>query len=314
MKHLFGVFLFIALLPSTARGVEFDASLLSQCLELANHPDNAALRSRLLAHEHIQQIRINLPNHANISFDQMAAHTKRLEHYADTLPTIEKQLPLLAAQATSFLAGNHAPDGLSIRIVCGPPYDAFGFNKDGKVFLFANLPLIKPDFFPHLLRHEIWHASFREQHASITNEFEQAKHPLKRLAFIMLNEGVGHYYSFQRRVEPRIVYENWTERTEKLFSLLYEKTDQLIVASTLEEQDELLWTSQASVPFWQKWGAVTGAVITYRLKKKLHVETLQTLVAAGPCGFLSRYQIEAAQMPNWETIPDALVTASCAKN
>ncbi|PCI61358.1 MAG: hypothetical protein COB37_08355 [Kordiimonadales bacterium] len=312
MKHLLSVFLFIVLLPSTARGVEFDASLLSQCLALADNPADEALRSGLLAHKHIRLIDEALPTHRGISFEQISEQKERLQAYAAALPAIEAELPALAAQATELLDETAAPTELNIRIVCGAPYDAFGFTRDGETYLFVNLPMIAPDFFPFLLRHELWHVAFRSQYAAIAQNFEQAEQPLKRLAFIMLNEGVGQYYSFQRRVEPQIVYNNWAERTGNLFSLLDEKAAELAAANTGDEQDQLLWTAQAGVPFWKKWGAVTGAVITYRLKNKLGAEALRPLIALGPCVFLSRYQKEAAKIASWQPIPDSLVEAACA--
>jgi len=314
MKHLLGIFLFIVLLPGTVRGVDLDASMLSLCLKFAENSDDKALQNELLSHKYIQLIREGLPTHREISFDQISKHKDRLRHYKKALPAIKDELATLAAQATVFLEGPPPQSELKIRIVCGPPYDAFGFAEDGDTHLFINLPLIKPDFFPYLIRHEIWHAAYRRQNSPLDYSFESSKEPLKQLAFTMLNEGVGHYFSFQRRVEPEIVYEDWPKRTQHLFSLLKDNTKKLAAARTPEKQEALLWTSKAGVPFWEKWGAVTGAVITYRLRHKFGDATLKSLIKAGPCSFLLRYQQEAAGMANWEPLPDILLETACTPN
>lgn len=311
MKYLLGIILIIFLVPGTARGVEFDASLLSTCLKLASDPSNESLHRELFDHPHIQLIQENLPRHAEISIDQISSKKERLQNYAATLSALETELPALATHASEFLGAGAVPSALSIRLVCGVAYDAFGFQKNGKTFLFANLPLINPDFFPHLLRHEIWHVAYRNQNARTAKSFEDSPNALKQLSFIMLNEGVGHYYSFRRRVEPTIVYDNWQERTDELFMLLNENVSKLAAVATVAQERELLWTSQAGVPFWKKWGATSGAVITFRLRNKLGLEALKPLIKEGPCAFLSRYHKEASQLPNWQNIPKKLVTAAC---
>ena len=311
MKNLLCILVFIGLLPGAARGVDFDASLLSTCLQLADKPQNEQLRSELLEHEHIRLISGNLPRHADMSYDQISSNKNRLQLYSNALPALEAGLPALTEQATELLGPNIATEDLSIRIVCGVAYDAFGFQKDGETLLFANLPLINPDFFPHLMRHEIWHVAYRKLHSETAKTYESAPSALKRLSFIMLNEGVGHYYSIRRRLEPTIVYDNWQERTDALFELLNKNALQLASAIPPEEQEDILWTSQAGVPFWKKWGATTGGVITYRLRNKLGTKTVRQLIAAGPCAFLSNYHKEAAQMQDWQNIPDKLVAAAC---
>lgn len=314
MKHILGALLIIFMAPSAARGVDFDASLLSTCLALAETPHDKALQQQLLTHNHIKLLSDGLPSHATISFEQISKHKDRLSAHAAALPGLSRDLPQLASDAAQFLGPSAIPGDLSIRIVCGTPYDGFGFQRETKTQLFVNLALITPVFFPHLLRHEIWHVAFRAAHTSLAEEFEETPNPLKQLSFIMLNEGIGHYYSFRRRVEPEIVYDNWQERTDTLFALLHEKIPLLASADSPDQQKQLLWRSEAGVPFWKKWGATTGAVITYRLKEKLGIEGLKPLIAGGPCTFLTRYHKEAAQMPEWQTIPEELVSSACKTN
>lgn len=312
MKYLLGALIFIFLAPGAARGVEFDASLLSQCLKLSTSPDDSDLQQELLAHPSMQLISDNLPRHSEISVEQIAQQKARLAHYAETIPSLQAELPALAAQATDFAGDDILLKDQSIRLICGAPYDAFGFQKDGQFYLFLNLPLIAPDFMPHLLRHELWHVAYRQEYPKVSEAFEQSENAMKNLAYIMLNEGVGHYYSFRRRVEPKIVYDNWQERTDALFGLTKAKTAELAAATSKQQQDELLWTSEAGVPFWRKWGATTGAVITYRLNSIYGSTGMKQIVASGPCGFLRAYNSEAQNNTGWQDLPTALVTAACS--
>ncbi len=312
MRHILGVLFSIIAVTGNARGVDFDASMLSQCLALANDPTNAELREKFEAHPNNLLMKEDLPDRFQISYEQIGQQRERLQNYSDTLPSLKKQLATLSAEATEFLGPNAIPKNFSIRIVCGARYDGFGFASDGKQYLFMNLPVISADFFPHLLRHELWHVGYRNQNEETAKVYEGSSSSLKNLSYIMLNEGVGHYYSLRRRLEPKIVYDNWPERTKALFAKFHDKFDQLVNAKDTETKDELLWTSTAGGRFWDKWGAVTGAVITYRLKQKLGVEVLRSLIASGPCDFLSKYHEEAKQIENWEDIPDTLVQTTCS--
>ena len=312
MRHILGVLFSIITVTVGARGVDFDASMLSQCLALANDPTNTTLREKFEAHPNNLLMKSGLPDRYQVSYEQISQQRERLQNYADMLPSLKANLEKLTTEATEFLGPNAMPEDFSIRIVCGARYDGFGFSKDGQQYLFMNLPVISADFFPHLLRHELWHVAYRNQNESTAKAYERSENALKNLSYIMLNEGVGHYYSLRRRLEPKIVYDNWQERTNTLFTKFHEQMTKLANAKDDETKEELLWTSSAGGRFWDKWGAVTGAVITYRIKQKLGIPTLQSLIAAGPCAFLTRYHEEAEKTADWENIPDGLVKATCA--
>ncbi|WP_262695813.1 DUF5700 domain-containing putative Zn-dependent protease [Kordiimonas aquimaris] len=311
MNRLSGIIIVVAMLSYTAKSAEIDASLLPQCLQIADAPNDSNLRSSLEQHESILQLKKNLGDDFHLSFEQIQEQKNRLQHYKKSLPDIEESLPSLIEQATIFIEKSALPDDQKIYFICGAHADGFGFQAEGKTQLFINLTQIQPDFLPSLLRHEIWHAAFRTQHQATTDSSVYHKTALKELAFIMLNEGVGHYYSFQRRVEPAMAYTNWTERTEKIFSLLNEKTMLLAHDITPAQQQEFLFSSHANVPFWKKWGAVPGAIITYRLRKLLGTKTLSKIIAGGPCAFLASYQREAKRRDDWQSLPPLLVSGAC---
>ncbi len=312
MRQLLCAILFCLMISNTVRGVDFDASLLKQCQALAETPNNEHLRAKFMQHENITAIKDGFGKRFKLSFEQITKQKARLDQYAILLPELEKNFSVFTEQATAFLGRNTVPDNLKISLVCGTRWDAFGFPGKGQPQIFLNLALINPDFMPYLLRHEIWHTAFRNTYPEFAEAHNSTTAPLKQLAYTLLNEGVGHYYSFQRRVEPSIVYNNWQERTSKVFALLEEGVSQLQSTSDKEEQEEILFSSHAGVSFWKKWGALPGAVITYRLRNKLGTDEMKSIVAKGPCEFLSRYQREASQIPNWETIPDALLKSTCA--
>jgi hypothetical protein len=228
------------------------------------------------------------------------------------MPVLERNLPQIEAQATAFIGTATLPPDFTIHLVCGMHSDGFGFSADGELRLFINLSAIKPDFLPSLLRHELWHIAFRNKYPTFAKSHETSTNPMRRLAYIILNEGVGHYYSFQRRVEPTIDYDDWLERTDKVFSALSENTKRLGTLTQVDDQQELLFSSHSDVPFWEKWGALPGAIITYRMKKTLGSDAMLQIITDGPCSFLTRYQVEAAKQPSWQPIPAKLLTATCS--
>lgn len=311
MKYLLAILLFTAPITGAARGAEFDASLIPLCQQLAGTPTDELLRARFAKHRIIAQIKQGVGSRFSLSFDQISEQKERITQYGRALPVLQRSLPQMEAQATAFLGKNALPENFKIHLVCGMHSDGFGFAIDGKLQLFINLSVIKPDFLPSLLRHELWHIAFRNTYPAFSDRYEASTDPLKKLAFVKLNEGVGHYYSFQRRVEPSIVYDNWFERTGKVFSLLQTNIAALGALGNQSDQKKLLFSSHAGVPFWEKWGALPGAIITYRLKKTLGASELRKIISGGPCEFLTRYQSEATKQPEWEQIPNELQTAAC---
>ncbi len=312
MKYLLAILLFIAPTIGVARGAEFDASLIPLCQQLAETPTDEFLRERFTEHESVALIKQGVGNRFHVSFGQISEQKERINQYARALPVLQRSLPQFEAQATAFLGDGILPTDFKIRLVCGMHSDGFGFPVDGKLQLFINLSVIKPDFLPSLLRHELWHVAFRSKYPKFADNHGASADPLRKLGYVLLNEGVGHYYSFQRRVEPTVGYDNWFERTDKIFSLLQDNITALDALDNQSDQKKLLFSSHAGVPFWKKWGALPGAIITYRLKKTLGASELRKIISGGPCEFLTRYQSEAIKQPKWEKIPIELQTATCS--
>jgi hypothetical protein len=303
------------IVSADSQSVYLDASLFETCVALASDPNDQLQRDRLMGHPNTTKMKQGWGERFHISFEQIAKQRERLEAYRTILPNLTARTTQLAEDASRFLgAGNLLPAGQGINIVCGGPFDAYGFGSDPGRELFVDITLIEPDFLEHLMRHEYWHLAFKARYPEMFNqEYGSAEDPLRRLAYQMLNEGVGHYYSFRRRVEPVIEYSDWEDRTQEAFSLLAEGTKRLALLTSREEQDEVIWSAHSGVPFWQKWGAIPGAIITYRLNQALEREELAEAISRGSCGFLSRYADESLAHPSWESLPPDLIEAACGK-
>ena len=110
---------------------------------------------------------------------------------------------------------------------------------------------------PHLLRHEFWHVGFKHAFPEQFQREFYAEDPLRRVAYQMVNEGVGHYYSMRRRLVPRNTYDDWPERTAAIFSLLHEKLPEVKEAGDAEAQNRLIFRSHAGVPLLEEVGSCT---------------------------------------------------------
>lgn len=311
MKRIISIIVITLMFAFDVKSAHIDATLLPQCLQLSNNPNDNNLRSRFQNHKSIKLLKRNLGDGFHLSFEQIKEGNERLNRYSKAMPALQEKLPSLIQQATIFLDNDALRHDQEIYFICGAHSDGFGFNEKGKTILFINLSLVEPNFLTSLMRHEIWHAAFRAQYKKTSRHSPAHEGPLNKLAFIMLNEGVGHYYSFQRRVEPQMTYSNWQERTGKIFALLHEKTALLINEVHKSEQDDFLFLSHANVPFWSKWGALPGAIITYRMKKLHGIRAVKESVYGGPCQFLRSYQLEALKRADWEIIPDQILKAAC---
>lgn len=285
----------------------FDRSFLPVCEQLASGGATASLES----HPMLQKLKAGFGDDLTVSSEVVRQNRTRLEGYMAELDALEASLADLVADAAAFTGPSLPPD-LRINLVCGTPSDGYGFRVNGELELFLDLTRIDRDFMPHLLRHELWHVAFRAAFPGHVAGFDRPDMPFRRLAYVMLNEGVGHYYSFRRLVEPEITYSDWQGRTNAVFELLDRKFEEYKAATSKEDHDALLWHSHAGVPFWQKWAALPGAVITYRLRKTLGDEALKQVIATGPCAFLQLYQSEAQERPEWQQLPDELVSTACS--
>lgn len=294
-----------------AMALEFDSSYLNACMGVAEEPKNNENVVALNNHPTNQKLKIGFGDDFAPSVENILAQKDRLAEYWADIEQIEEKIPEYIEAASVFVGTSAVPDNLKINLVCGTPSDGYGFSVGGQKELFLDLSNISRDFFDHLMRHELWHIAFKAHYPQQQADYAITNSVERYLAYQILNEGVGHYYSFQRRLEPKIVYDNWAERTASIFAKLEQGYEKLLATSDLEEQKAIVWSSHAGVPFWQKWSAVTGAIMTYRLKTTRGADAVTMAVAEGPCGFMKSYLDEAENNPSWELPPQGLVAAAC---
>ena len=304
-----GLSLILATPNAHAFEVEVDASLLPVCAALARGENASAVESALKNHP----VMAKLKQGFGPDFEPATDFSASAERMLETIALVEENTEQLlkSARASELLLPKGAfPETLKVHFLCGSHSDGYGFTIDGEKQLFLDVGNISADFMPHLLRHEFWHVGFKHVFPEQFQREFYADDPLRRVAYQMVNEGVGHYYSMRRRLAPRNTYDDWPERTAAIFALLHEKLPEVKEAQDLEEQNRLIFRSHAGVPFWKKWAAVPGAIITYRLIAADGEGAVAKLIADGPCAFLSRYQ-ELANPDGNNRLPQELLDATC---
>lgn len=294
--------------PATAADV--DTSLLSVCRDLAGETPTAESKSALLNHPVVEKLRLGFGQDFAPQTDLSAKSARILE----TVSFVEENLDdvLKQAHASKILLPEGAiPPDFKMHFVCGTPSDGYGFVIDGGTQLFIDVGNVSADFLPHLLMHEFWHVGFKNAYPDQFQAEFYSGDPMRRIAYQMVNEGVGHYYSMRRRLVPKITYDDWHDRTASIFGMLRERSAAVQAAETAEEQERFIYRGHAGVPYWQKWLAVPGAIITYRLIQREGEAEVARLIAAGPCAFLSRYN-KLADPARDELVPEAILAATCA--
>lgn len=289
---------------------EIDTSLLPVCRALESGDKSSAVVARLNSHPVMAKLKQGFGTSFNPSPD-IAGNGARTLAALDLVEESAGRLVADAIAAQNLLPENAVPAAVKVHFVCGSPSDGYGFAIDGEKQLFIDVGNVTADFMPHLLVHEFWHVGYKQVFDDHFRSEFHAADPLRRLAYQLVNEGVGHYYSFRRRLVPENTYPDWPDRTAAIFALLHDKAQQLAGVEGREDQDILIYRSHAGVPFWKKWGAVPGAVITYRLVSMAGEKKTASLIASGPCAFLSYYQQAAETRDHWEQLPDSLLFATC---
>lgn len=302
--------LVVTLNSMRAAAADVDTSLLPVCAALARGDADPSHADALKAHPVMAKLRLGFGADFEPSTDLTGAASKMLE----TITYVEQNLDdiLEGAYAPTVLLPQDAiPDTLKVHFLCGSHSDGYGFVIDGEKQLFIDVGNISADFMPHLMKHEFWHVGFKQAFPDQFKREFYADDPLRRVAYQMVNEGVGHYYSMRRRLVPLNTYSDWPERTAAIFSLLHEKLPEVVATDDVEEQNRLIFRGHAGVPFWKKWAAVPGAIVTYRLIAADGEAAVAQLIAEGPCAFLSRYQ-QLADPDGENRLPAALIKSACA--
>jgi hypothetical protein len=252
---------------------------------------------------------------ARFSWKELRRNAARVEPFASYVVHHSQELVADAlGRATEFLSVTVASREVRVNLVCGSPWDAFVlFFEQPELFFdvafYADAPLDKtlPDF-RSVLAHELWHLAFRRHQAQHwERNYPKSTSPSISFLYEMLNEGVGHYYSMSQRLYPRPGWGDFTERERAVFSLLEKNYLLYLAERDPQRRKEILFRSHAGVPFWQKWGAVPGALVIYHLKAVLGTAGLRRLIGRDPFSVFVAYDQRRREHPDWPPLPRRLV-------
>lgn len=217
------------------------------------------------------------------------------------------------ARATELTKIALDPDDLRVNLVCGGPWDAYVLFFEQQELFFdvgwlADAPLDEAiPGFEALLAHELWHAAFvAHQTAHWRVDYRESTDPAARFFYEMLNEGVGHYYSMYDHLYP-VQRPETAEKGRAAFRLLAERYPSYRDERDAAAREQLLWHSHAGVPFWEKWGAVPGALVVYHLLRAQGIEAVRELAAEEPFSLFVAYAALSARDPSLPQLPPALV-------
>ncbi len=203
---------------------------------------------------------------------------------------------------------------IQLNLVCGGKWDAYVlvFKDTPEIFMDVGLYAKKDttkmiNDFESVLTHEMWHLAFyRHKDTVWKNNYKDHFDPNFVLIYEILNEGIGHCFSLYNHLYPTVTIIDFKKKVSDLFKLFTNKYREYISETDLKVREKLLWKSHAGVPFWEKWGALTGAIITYRLVEALGDNKVKKIIKDEPFSLIVIYQ-QLAKEKKWELLPNALV-------
>ncbi len=250
------------------------------------------------------------------SFDRLRRNQSFVQPFGRHLETHRDTLILESVErACEFLPATLQPSEVTLNLVCGSPWDAFVLIFDGPEIFFdlgfyadAEVEQALPGF-QAILVHELWHQAFlRHQEVHWEEDYHRHEDPAALFLYRMVNEGIGHYYSLHPRLYPTPAYDDLDQRAAAVFELLGENYPRYLAEQDLDARREILWSSHAGVPFWEKWGAVPGALAVYHLESEMGEDGIRDLLAHEPFSLLLAYAERAGLRPDWPDLPPQLVT------
>lgn len=248
------------------------------------------------------------------SFDRLRANAQFVGPFADLVAANRGVLVKRnIARASEFVPVKLVPENVTVNMVCGGPWDAYVLIYDGPelffdVGWFGDGPLDESlAGFETVLRHELWHRAFLEhQKANWPVDYRKTEDPATLFLYEMLNEGVAHYYSMQHKLEPDPA-PDVADKEKKAFKLLAAGYPEYLAEDDDDARREKLWRSHAGVPFWEKWGAVPGALVVYHLRTVLGREGIAALIAKEPFSLFLAYAEHAGAHSAWPQLPPELI-------
>jgi hypothetical protein len=216
--------------------------------------------------------------------------------------------------ATRFLAVKIEPSFVNLNLVCGSPWDAFVLIFDKPEIFFdlgfhSDQPLEKAvQALLPIMQHELWHMAFIEhQKVHWPVDYRNSQDPAEAFLFRMLNEGVGHYYSIYNRLYPKVSYQDFSSRSQKIFFSLESKYQLYADEEDLKIREQILWSSHAQVPFWEKWGAIPGALVIYHLEQTIGAQGIKKLINSEPFSVFLAYDEQSKLHKDWPRLPLQLI-------
>jgi len=255
-------------------------------------------------------------NDPRFSWNRLRKNAAYVVPFVDYLRNNQQQLVVKCLEkAGELLLVEADPDRVTINLVCGSPWDAYVLIFDGPELFFDvgwiaddELQRMLPGF-RALLAHELWHLLFlahQEQHW--VRDYRKSSDPAVQFLYRMLNEGVGHYYSLSPGLYPDISYSDFPDREQTAFRLLRENYPRYMAEADAELRQTLLWHSHAGVPFWEKWGAVPGAIVVYYLIEEYGRASVRQLIASEPFSIFLSYDAMCKQKTTLPVLPEPLVS------
>ena len=249
------------------------------------------------------------------SFDRLKKNARWVRPFIAYVQSHQAELLANALrEATAFLDVNVSPDDIPVRLVCGGAWDAYalifertelyfdvGFQADGP------LDEVLPDF-QAILAHETFHLAYlAHQKRHWPRDVRHSQRPAELFLYEMSNEGIGHYYSMSRKLFPKPTIADFAQKERHAFELLRERYLAWRDNPDEAKRSDELWHSHAGVPFWDKWGAVPGGLVAYRLVLEGGNESVARLLAREPFSLFIAYDEKCATHPEWPRLPEALV-------
>ena len=313
--------------------VELDDSMIPACrkvlaadppavLELLGHPTVRMLSEGMrpevtFTPNEFAEASRDATDDARFSWKQLRARRDQFERLHRWIESNEAALRSKAGrEATRFIVALPPSSSITAHLTCGAPWDAFGPTVDGRPELFLDLGLLAQkdeararSAFQAILTHELWHAALALQQSRLGwPDYRNAADPPTRLAFVMLNEGGGHFFSLGPRLGDHSSGAETEAKFRSAFALFAEKYPAYASETDEDQRWKMLRRSHAGVPFWEKWGAIPGASLLHRLSRVLGDDQVARLVSTGPYEFIFRYAELQARNPDWPALPPRFLT------
>ncbi len=127
--------------------------------------------------------------------------------------------------------------------------------------------------------------------------------PRQALQLLVLDEGVAHFVHREERLSregfPR-------ERAGAAFAALASAWQRLARAEPASSEAEDILRSANQGSYWDKYGSISGMLLSYGVSRRFGAEGIREAVRCGPGRLLSLYARAAAGHPDLPPLPEVL--------